>query len=154
MIYQTKKCAKTDAYIPRFMTMARSDWHNDWHFVSRCGVCRHLCWCARSYLCLYICQLLTRFCQIIYAVGAIDATGSRKFSDIHTTRIVFFCPSDWPTVTGSPTTRPIARPKLYWPTQRSSATPAKATSTQMLASVSSIKQVVRPSTKTNDRSHK
>lgn len=39
---------------------------------------------------LYICQLLTKFCQMIYAVGAIEATGLRKLSDIQMARMVFF----------------------------------------------------------------
>lgn len=47
---------------------------------------------ARSFL--YICQLFTRFCQTIYAVGAIDEMGSRNACAIQTASTVFFCPKD------------------------------------------------------------
>ena len=110
--------------------------------------------CAIHYLCLYICQLFTKFCHTIYAVGAIEATGSKKLSDIHTARIVFFCPIDCPRVTLSPTILPTARPNPYCERQITRATTANAISTHRLASVSRIKQVVRPSTKISDISHR
>ena len=41
---------------------------------------------------------LNRFCQMIYAAGAIDTTGNRYTCAIQMARVVFFCPKACPAV--------------------------------------------------------